>query len=178
MLDEEGTLTFPENKTEIGDYEFSLGKNNILTEVKKSLFKKPVEPIIAYHIKKIIFGANIRKIGVHAFDSCFNLLELDFSKCINIIIIQKKCFLNCLLLKKIILPKSIKYIDEYAFAYCLSLTDVILYGIEEINTGGFYSCPIKVLHIPCLKNYVEKRNFLYNPIYDEICKTEYTGHFS
>lgn len=50
-------------------------------------------------------------------------------------------FSNCGSLKKVVLPESVKVIEEDAFGNCTRLTELnIPYGIEEIKSRALYGC--------------------------------------
>lgn len=54
--------------------------------------------------------------------------------------IGKWCFTGNKVAEKIILPKSVKKIDKYAFAYCPNLKEVIAPGVEECGIYAFDNC--------------------------------------
>lgn len=54
--------------------------------------------------------------------------------------IGKWCFTGNKVAEKIILPKSVKKIDKYAFAYCPNLKEVIAPGVENCGIYAFDNC--------------------------------------
>ena len=54
--------------------------------------------------------------------------------------IGKWCFTGNKVAEKIILPKSVKKIDKYAFAYCPNLKEVIAPGVEDCGIYAFDNC--------------------------------------
>ena len=54
--------------------------------------------------------------------------------------IGKWCFTGNKVVEKIILPKSVKKIDKYAFAYCPNLKEVIAPGVEDCGIYAFDNC--------------------------------------
>ena len=63
--------------------------------------------------------------------------------------IGDSAFQDCVNLKSIILPDTIKTIDVFAFDCCTSLENVnIPNGVTTIGERAFYYCPIKDLTLP------------------------------
>lgn len=54
--------------------------------------------------------------------------------------IGKWCFTGNKVVEKIILPKSVKKIDKYAFAYCPNLKEVIAPGVKDCGIYAFDNC--------------------------------------
>lgn len=67
------------------------------------------------------------------FSGCSALESLDISLCTKISKIGERAFQNCTSLKEIILPASIRIIDEYAFYGCSSLQSVNFQDLTELG---------------------------------------------
>ena len=112
----QSVFDFSERLTEIGSKAFS---NNRFTTVK--------------------FGKDV-KIGNNAFEYCTNLNEVQFGEDSQIKSLPAFIFYNCVSLKEIELPDSIKEISEQCFAYSGIEKIYIGSGVEKIDVGAFSAC--------------------------------------
>lgn len=56
--------------------------------------------------------------------------------------IEISAFEGCWGLKKVVIPKSVKWIGYYAFCNCRKLKEVIISeGVKRVMDWAFYSCP-------------------------------------
>ena len=104
-------------------------------------------------IKNIVIPDNVKQIGDSVYDEgvfagCDNLISVDIPN--GITRIEENSFKNCISLKNIDLPESLKYIGEGAFFGCSSLVDVSLPdNIETIGTSAFEDCErLERINIP------------------------------
>ena len=158
MLDEEGTLTFPENKTEIDDYEFGIhfeDTDEVIENKNRTI----------NFVKKIIIGPFIKKIGICAFSSCIYLEELDFSNANELELIHDMAFMDCSKIKNLYLPENIKHIGTYSFGDCNNLTHVDLKGIISIYHNSFMGAPISYFNAPLLEEILNHMCFGRNQKY-------------
>lgn len=73
----------------------------------------------------------------------FELAERDFSKITpisGVYIIGKYAFYRNAALKKVVVPDFVQSVEQYAFSACTGLTEVILKGKTNIQTGAFNGC--------------------------------------
>ena len=110
-------------------------------------------------IEKVVFPSSLVKIESNAFSGCTNLVELDFSQCLELKEIGESVFLNCGL-KSIDLSRctSLETIGETAFCGCKRLTNIIFPnslcvlggmafgGNEKLSQIDLSSTNIKVLN--------------------------------
>lgn len=65
-------------------------------------------------------GRRVETIAQHAFENCYNLIDVIIPD--SIYTIEQSAFKNCLSLEVIYIPKSVKYIESKAFEGCSNLT--------------------------------------------------------
>ena len=83
---------------------------------------------------------NISKIN-EALQSTYTNIQLDLSNCTELNVIDDDAFSYCHSLTNLILPETITSIGNYAFSYCRSLTNLILpESITQISEGTFKNC--------------------------------------
>ena len=137
-------LDLSDNKslTTIGDYAFfasnleylDLSDNKSLTTIGDYAFSNS-------RIKTLILGEGITNIGVLAFNYSY-LESIDLSLCKNLTTINDKNsshFVGCSYLKYIALGEGITYIDENAFRYYSSLTNVDMSACVNLETIGDFA---------------------------------------
>lgn len=76
-------------------------------------------------VHTVILSDSVQVIGSHAFEECHGLRSLDMT---NVEQICPSAFYNCTNLKSIVLGTNLKMIQNLAFVYCESLTDVYYRG--------------------------------------------------
>ena len=113
----------------------------------------------ASDIISVTIPSSVKKIDKEAFSGCTNLVELDFSQCLELKEIGESVFLNCGL-KSIDLSRctSLETIGETAFCGCKRLTNIIFPnslcvlggmafgGNEKLSQIDLSSTKIKVLN--------------------------------
>ncbi len=81
---------------------------------------------------------HITAIGVDAFKNCTSITELQLGNALTSI----SGFSGCTGLTQIVLPASVKYINNNAFNGCAGLTDVdVPSSVTSIGDGAFLNCP-------------------------------------
>lgn len=95
-------------------------------------------------------SSSIKKIGSEAFTGCHSITELILDECPELESIGLRAFWKCTGLKKVTIPASVKFIEDYAFRDCSNLSDVNLNnGLENIGYGMFYNCDnLSTIYIP------------------------------
>ncbi len=127
----------------IGDYAFSSRDENTPTP-----------------LKKVVFGKNIKSIGLSAFWGNGNLQELElpenleviglyaFSRCVSITKVkcndklqrlEQEAFWGCSGLTSLDL-KNVKSIGQWAFSNCIGLHDISFNNLEYLGISAFYGC--------------------------------------
>lgn len=107
-------ITLPDNLQEIGSYCFS-----------------------GTHIKKIVIPERITSIKYNAFSDCGELEEVHLPD--NLVAIEKEAFDNCKKLSKINFPQSLQRIDARAFMRH-SFTKIVLpSSVKEIEEYAFFT---------------------------------------
>ena len=86
---------------------------------------------------------------------------------------------DCKKLKKIILPKTIVEIDNYAFWSCSNLTSLVIYSkVKNIRSGIWARCgklnDVKIIDNP---NFHFENNILYDKNYTKIIAALQTGYY-
>ena len=76
-------------------------------------------------------GLPVTEIGMNAFSSCKDIIEVEIPNTVKII--GKEAFFHCSSLKKVTIPDSVTEIHDYAFACCGNLTEMkIPEGVTSI----------------------------------------------
>jgi len=115
-------FTAPSSVTEIGDYAFA-SNDNISNDT--GVFTLP---------------ESVRKIGESCFRDCRNMV-VDISNT-NIESIPQLIFFGCVNIHDVVLPKSLRCLEAYAFAGSDNLNSITFLGdsLEKIGTGAFKGC--------------------------------------
>lgn len=76
--------------------------------------------------------------------------------------IKSSAFRNNTKIKKIVIPKSIKSIELFAFQGCSSLEEIVFSeGLEHIGDSSFWGCAIKELVLPSTVETIDPYAFFY-----------------
>lgn len=88
------------------------------------------------------------EIGEKAFWKCENLERISLGS--GITSIERSTFLNCISLRQIRIPPTVKVIHSFAFQGCSNLEYVeFSYGLERIGEKAFANCPnLKSIKLP------------------------------
>ena len=137
----------------IGEGAFSGCSSLKSINMPKSLSK--IEDYVFMNCKSLQYveiPTSVVTIGHSCFYNCENLADIDI-KTSSAVSIGKYAFYNCKSLKKIVLPSSLKTIDEYAFNNCKQLYDVNLpVSIKSIGKGAFNNCSsLKTVTLPPIR---------------------------
>ena len=127
-------INLPEKLVKIEDYTFNG------TNLKNITFPKKITEIgncafAETQITTLTFPNDLKVIGDCAFFECRNLTSVSFNDKLEKIGIS--AFQNCCSLKKITLPKSLKYIEPWAF-YAVGAEEPILPANVKIRADWYY----------------------------------------
>lgn len=96
--------------------------------------------------ESVILPDSISRIERYTFHKCSKLKDITFGNNLNYI--GDCAFEDCINLKRVILPQSVRMIDSHAFLRA-GLEEIVLnQGLEKILTGAFYGTHLKRLEIP------------------------------
>ena len=112
-------MSFPKTLTTIGDFAFCS----------------------CVYLKSVYIPANVSQIGVYAFADCFDLESIEVSQ--QNVIYDSRDNCNAIIktadnvlisgCKNTVIPSSVIRIEECAFSYCESLTQLVIpVGVESI----------------------------------------------
>jgi len=142
------------NVSSIADYAFydtpgltaiTVNTNNLTySSVAGVLFDKSQDTLIAYPVGNVatsyIMPNTVTNIGMEAFYSCPNLVNVTFGT--NLTIIGGAAFENSSALANIALPNSVTTISGGAFAECSGLTNITLgTGVTDIEYQALLGVP-------------------------------------
>jgi hypothetical protein len=77
-------------------------------------------------------------LGSSAFEGCRDLARVILSKSLRYI--ENGTFYACSSLDMVTIPQHLEYIDEYAFAYCDSITKISIPEKTVVNGDAFFEC--------------------------------------
>lgn len=83
----------------------------------------------------------------------------------SVVIIKVNAFSDDEVMKSVTVPQSVKYIGEDAFNWCKNLTEVNMYGVEEICMGAFEHCvSLAEIELPATLKDINQRAFAYTAL--------------
>lgn len=92
------------------------------------------------YLSNITIPANVKEIGVSAFEDCRSLNSVVFAGN-QVEKIEDWAFYNCHELQNITIPEGVTYIGKAAFYGCTHLKDIVLPStVETIDDNGFALC--------------------------------------
>lgn len=108
-------------------------------------------PVLAFKnsmAEKIILPNTITKIGLEAFNSCYNLKNIDIPSSVKKI--EDDAFYYCRGLKSVTIPDSVVSLGRGAFKECTRLKRVTLpNSLKQIDINTFYDCTaLEEIEIP------------------------------
>lgn len=145
------SVILPEGITRIGDYAFrgtSLRRVMIPSTVKtigRNAFNgTPVQYVTFAE------GSQIETIGIHAFNGCASLQNVEFNNNNTLKTIGYAAFYNCSQLKEFIMPNSVTTIAPYLFESCSQLKKVHFSdALTEIRDYACRYCSsLEEVHLP------------------------------
>lgn len=145
-------ISIPASVTTIGNQAFMYCTNLIFSIAANNeyysnsydgsmLLNKDKTILIAYPSASgdIVISENVTTIEDYAFNSCYNLTNIELPDSVTTIGYQ--AFFSCNNLKNVTLPKNLTSIESYAFAHCYSLENIIIpTKVSTIGSYAFYCC--------------------------------------
>lgn len=127
-------INFPNNIVTIGNsafYDCEYSGNVILPDSLTSLGK---EAFRESGIKELYVPGSVNEVPYYCCYCCYNLEKVVIAEGVKKI--GTFTFVGCSSLTKVYIPRSVIYIDEYAFQYN-SNTNVVIYGYENSTAESF-----------------------------------------
>ena len=81
---------------------------------------------LAADIEHIVIGKDVEKLGAYAFKGLEKLVSVSFEDYSKLTVIEEYAFADCKELTEIILPDKLEKLGEAAFANCVKLAKVVL----------------------------------------------------
>lgn len=105
-------------------------------------------------LERINMPASLEKLGIYAFYQCWNLAVSPLVIPEGVEVIPGNCFTDCHSLREVVLPSTIKVIDQVAF-YNARITQVNLpEGLDSIGMAAFSGNHIEHLTLPASCSHV------------------------
>lgn len=142
------TVKLPSTLKKIGYRAFDrLGATEI--ELPEGLEEIGEEAFENSEIKELKIPASVTKIGDRAFYSMDKLTKVEFAKGAKIERVGAYAFNHCTALEKVVLPDTVKILENGVFSYCYQLSDVTLSkNLKELGDGVFSGSGIGSIELP------------------------------
>ena len=147
LADEEGTLTIPDNVTEIGEGAFA--KEGLKTIIIPGTVKKIAKNAFAFNttLENVIIQEGVEEIGEGAFRNCSNLKNIEFPE--SITSIGSACFASDIMLDNVELPSKLTVLSINIFSECSNLKNLELpQDLKEMNYAALRRTSITTLKFP------------------------------
>ena len=147
LMDESGTITIPDNVTEIGAGAFA--NEGLKTIIIPGTVKKIQANAFSYNstLETVIMQEGVEEIGYEAFKNCSNLKNVELPE--SLIKMETYAFLYCSSLQQIRIPSKVQIIKGGTFYRCSSLNKVELNeGLKEIQIDAFRNTKFSEIVIP------------------------------
>ncbi len=156
LADEEGTLTIPDNVTEIGEGAFA--KEGLKTIIIPGTVKKIAKNAFAYNttLENVIMQEGVEEIGASAFLNCSNLKNIEFPE--SIVSIGSVCFQNDVMLDNVKLPSKLTSLSANVFSECSNLKNIELpQNLTEMQYAALRGTSITTLKFPSNLNNIAEQ---------------------
>ena len=167
LMDESGTVTIPDNVTEIGAGAFA--NEGLKTIIIPGTVKKIQANAFAYNstLETVIMQEGVEEIGEEAFRNCSNLKNVTLPQ--SLIIMKGYSFLYCDSLQQVSIPEKVENIELHTFHGCYSLNKVELSeGLKKIGEGAFRDTSFSEIIIPSTVETIGNNVFFRNINLNEI----------
>ena len=172
LMDENGTVTIPDNVTEIGAGAFA--NEGLKTIIIPGTVKKIQANAFAYNstLETVIMQEGVEEIGGWAFANCDKLKNIQFPE--SLTKISQMAFYNCDNLEEIKIPSQIKTIENNTFDDCRKLSKVTLNDkLETIGMSAFEDTIFSEISIPASVTSISEAAFSNNK---NLSKIELNGN--
>ena len=174
LMDENGTVTIPDNVTEIGEGAFA--NEGLKTIIIPGTVKKIQANAFAYNstLETVIMQEGVEEIGEEAFRNCSNLKNVTLPQ--SLIIMKRYSFLYCDSLQQVSIPEKVENIELRTFNGCYSLNKVELSeGLKKIGEGAFRDTSFSEIIIPSTVETIGNNIFFGNTKLNKITVNEKDG---
>ena len=101
------------------------------------------------HVVNVIIDESVSEIDEHAFSRCPHLQSVTFHD--GVLRVKKWAFSPCRNLRQIIMP-GVEVVETHAFASCLRLRFVVMPSVRVLEEKAFHHCySVEVLDLPMLE---------------------------
>ena len=167
LMDENGTVTIPDNVTEIGAGAFA--NEGLKTIIIPGTVKKIQANAFAYNstLETVIMQEGVEEIGTRAFQYCGELKEVYMPESLKDI--GEATFYQNKNLREIKIPSNIKTIEYAVFCGCTNLIKVTLnQGLEKIGDRAFSNTGFQEIVLPSTISYIGTDVFTNNTKLDKM----------
>ena len=167
LMDENGTVTIPDNVTEIGAGAFA--NEGLKTIIIPGTVKKIQANAFAYNstLETVIMQEGVEEIGDRAFQYCGELKEVYMPESLKDI--GEATFYQNKNLREIKIPSNIKTIEYAVFCGCTNLIKVTLnQGLEKIGDRAFSNTGFQEIVLPSTISYIGTDVFTNNTKLDKM----------
>lgn len=161
LMDENGTITIPDNVTEIGAGAFA--NEGLKTIIIPGTVKKIGANAFAYNttLETVIMQEGVEEIGDNAFAGCDNLKNITLAQSLKKI--GRMAFYSCDNLQEIEIPRNIEVLSHNVFDDCRKLSKVTLNeGLKTIAIEAFADTIFQEIKIPSTVTIIEQNAFAGN----------------
>lgn len=135
------------------DGEFTLPHSLLRTDASSTISGNDNNTFKGVCTTKVIFSANLKSIGSHAFKDITDLKEVEIKNLAKsrLSSINTSAFENCSELEEFLLPNSLTVLGASTFKNCMALKHIGLGNtqIKSISSETFYNCPaLEEIEIP------------------------------
>ena len=143
----EGALVIPEGITEIPAHAFE--NYSYITSVSFPYDMEYIGDAAFYWcqgITEVSFGGDVADFGTQIFYGCKRIVSVDFGTKLSKI--GSGMFSDCIGLDRVVIPSSVRVIENYAFASCDIGELILSEGLEEIRSSAFQYGTIPEVRLP------------------------------
>ena len=145
------SVIMPEGITRIGEYAFR-GTNIRKVNIPSTVTTIGRNAFIGTPVQYVTFAENsqIETIGIHAFESCTSLQNVDLSNVTGLTTLGHAAFAGCSQLKEFIMPNSVTTIAPYLFQNCSQMKKLVFSdALTEVRDYVCYGCTsLEEVHLP------------------------------
>lgn len=145
------SVIMPEGITRIGEYAFR-GTNIRKVNIPSTVTTIGRNAFIGTPVQYVTFAENsqIETIGIHAFESCTSLQNVDLANVTTLTTLGYAAFAGCSQLKEFIMPNSVTTIAPYLFQNCSQMKKLVFSdALTEVRDYVCYGCTsLEDVHLP------------------------------